>query len=101
MISYFYFDLTGEKLPDPDDITDNDKGKWKEYVYGTPFDYFTKKTQKRILDSYLIDRLFQFGIIVEGDSEETAIDIICQALRIDKNREGLCIIQEVKIIWLA
>jgi hypothetical protein len=89
MLSYFVYDLTGEKLYDPDDIMDgNGHGQWKSRVYGDPFDYTSKKTQKRILDTFLIDRPFRVGIIFEGDAEQVVIEAIIKALRIDKERDG-------------
>lgn len=88
MISYFIYELTGEKLPEPDDIVDGTNGKWKREIYGEPFDYASKKTQKHILDSILVYRPFLIGIIFEGKSEQRAIELILNALRIDKERNG-------------
>lgn len=57
-------------------------------IYGEPFDYASKKTQKHILDSILVYRPFQIGIIFEGKSEQRAIELILHALRIDTERDG-------------
>jgi len=89
ILFYFIFDLTGEKMYEPDDIMDgNGHGQWKNQVYGDPFDYATKKTQKRILDMFLIERPFRVGIVFEGDTEQLVIESILNSLRIDKEREG-------------
>jgi hypothetical protein len=89
MLSQFIYELTGEKMYEPDDVMDsNGHGQWKYHIYGDPFDYTTTKTQKKILDAFLIDRLFRAGIIFEGDTEQAAIESILNALRIDKQRDG-------------
>lgn len=89
LLSYFIYELTGEKMYEPDDIMDGNRhGEWKNRVYGDPFDYTTKKTQKRILDTFLVDRPFRAGIIFEGDTERVVIESILDALRIDKERDG-------------
>ena len=89
MIGNFIFDITGQKMLDPDDITDGGiNGKWKEKIYGFNFDYTTKRTRQALLDTYLIDRSFRFGIIFEGSTEETVIDLLLKSLHIDKTRDG-------------
>jgi hypothetical protein len=89
ILSYFIFDLTGEKMYEPDDIMDgNGHGMWKSRVYGDPFDYTTKQTRIRILDTFLIERPFRAGIIFEGDTEQVVIESILNALRVDKERDG-------------
>lgn len=108
MISYFIYELTGEKLSEPDDIVDGTNGKWKREIYGEPFDYASKKTQKHILDSILVYRPFLTGIIFEGKSEQRAIELILNALRIDKERDGFFlfdaegqknIVQNLKLLY--
>jgi hypothetical protein len=89
MVYYFIYDLTGEKMYEPDDIMNgNGHGQWKSRVYGDPFDYTTKKTQKRILDIFLIDRPFRAGIVFEGDTEQVVIESILTALRVNKEKDG-------------
>jgi len=89
MLANFIYDLTGERVLKPDDIIDgNGYGAWKKGIYGDPFDYTTKKTQKSILDKFLVDRPFRAGIIFEGETEKVVIDEILRALRVNKERDG-------------
>lgn len=88
MVSYFIYDLTQEKMLDPDDITEGLHGTWKLNIYGRPFDYRTIKTRDSILDNYLIDRPFRLAIVVEGVTEERVIELITSALYIDLERDG-------------
>ena len=89
MIGNFIFDITGQKMLDPDDVTDGGiNGKWKEKIYGFNFDYTTKRTRQALLDTYLRDCPFRFGIIFEGSTEETVIDFLLKSLHIDKIRDG-------------
>lgn len=90
MLYNFIYDLSGEKMHEPDDIMDaNGHGAWKKHVYGKPFNYKTKKTQKEILDVFLINRPFRAGLVFEGETEQTVIQSILNALGIDKSRSGL------------
>ena len=88
MISYFIFDLTGYKMPDPDDIHDSELGKWKERKFGAPFDYTAKKTQNQLRKFYLIERPIELVIVVEGETEEKVIELILQARGVDLERDG-------------
>lgn len=90
MLYKFILDLSGEKMFEPDDIMDgNGHGAWKKDVYGSPFNYNTRKTQKNILDIFLINRQFRAGIVFEGDTEEIVIESILRALDVDKKKDGL------------
>jgi hypothetical protein len=60
----------------------------RAHGFRSPFDYSTKRTQKRILDAFLIDRPFRAGIIFEENTEQEIIESILHALRIDKERDG-------------
>ena len=92
MLANFIYDQTGEKMHEPDDIMDGDgHGAWKKQVYGDPFDYTTIKTQKEILDKFLIDRPFRAGIIFEGETEKIVIESILKSLRVNKERDGFFI----------
>ena len=89
MLANFIYDLTGERVLKPDDIIDgNGYGAWKKGIYGDPFDYTTKKTQKSILDKFLVDRPFRTGFIFEGETEKIVIAEILRALRVNKERDG-------------
>jgi hypothetical protein len=89
MLAHFIYDLTGEKMHEPDDIMDgNNHGEWKKDIYGYPFDYSTKKTQKNILDTFLVDRSYKAGIVFEGETEKLVIESVLKALRISKERDG-------------
>ena len=56
MVAFYIYDLTKEKMLDPDDYLDGVEGKWKTDIYGKPFNYQSKETRIRILDNYLINR---------------------------------------------
>jgi len=88
MIASFIYDLTGKKISDPDDIHDGEKGKWKERIFGKPFDYTTKKTQNQILKYFLIDRPYELVFLVEGETEETVLELILQARDVDLEKDG-------------
>lgn len=79
MLTGFIFDLSGKNMPEPDDIISYDSGKWKNRVFGDPFDYASKKTQNQILKYFLIDRPIELVIIVEGETEERVIELILEA----------------------
>lgn len=91
MLSFFIFDLSGEQVYEPDEIMDSMHGQWKTKIFGSPFDYTTKKTQKNILDYFLIDRPFKLGIVFEGETEEVVIEAILKSLHVDKYRDGFFI----------
>lgn len=88
MLGNFILDLTGDKMLDPDDLRDGRHGTWKPRIYGEPFDYTTKKTQKNILDRFLIERPFKLGIVLEGETEEHVINLILDAIYVDNKRSG-------------
>ena len=83
MLSRFMHDLTGRQILDADDVIDSQEGKWKERVFGQPFDYNSKKTQNQILNYFLQDRPF-----VEGQTEEKVIELILEARGVDLERDG-------------
>jgi hypothetical protein len=89
MVSFFIFDLTKEKMPDPDDVMDEGKGEWKRKIYGDPFDYESKQTQLRIFDNFLIDRPYRIALIYEGDTEDIVIKMIFDALYVNHERDGV------------
>ena len=75
-------------MPEPDDVCRSDNGKWKERIYGDPFDYNTKKTQSQILKYFLVDRPIEIVIIVEGETEEKVIELILEARGVDRESDG-------------
>jgi hypothetical protein len=89
MVAFFIYDLTTEKMFDPDDVIDEQKGKWKREKYGEPFDYETKTIQHKILDNFLIDRPYMMALVYEGDTEDGVIKMIFDALYVDPERDGL------------
>lgn len=91
MISNFIYELTGEKMLDPDDTNNGTRGEWKKKIYDNPFDYDSRKTRNNILDNYLSSRPFRLILVVEGDTEETIINLILEALAIDPDRDGFII----------
>ena len=88
MVGQFILDISHKKMPEPDDVCRSDGGKWKERIYGEPFDYDTKKTQNQILKYFLVDRPIELVIIVEGETEEKVIELILEARGVDRERDG-------------
>lgn len=64
-------------------------GTWKPKIYGDPFDYNNKQTQKRILDNYLVTRPYRIALIYEGDTEDFVVKSIFDALYVDQDRDGI------------
>jgi hypothetical protein len=91
MLHFFIYDLTKEKIPDPDDINDNTRGEWKKEIYSNPFDYDSRKTRNIILDSYLSSRSFRLILVLEGKTEEIVVNLILEALAINPDRDGFII----------
>ena len=89
MVALFIYDLTKEKMPDPDDQMDGSGGTWKSEIYGEPFDYNNKQSQKRILDNYLIRRPYRIALVYEGDTENFVIRSIFDALDVDHDNSGI------------
>jgi hypothetical protein len=88
MLASFIYDLSGEKILDPDDILDGEGGSWKVRIFGEPFDYTTKKTQNQILKYFLIDRPYELVFLVEGETEEKVIELILKARGVDLEKDG-------------
>jgi Overcoming lysogenization defect protein-like, TOPRIM domain len=88
MAGQFILDISHKKMLEPDDVCRGDGGKWKERIYGEPFDYDTKKTQNQILKHFLVDRPIELVIIVEGETEEKVIELILEARGVDRERDG-------------
>ena len=88
MVGQFIWDISHKKMPEPDEVFISDGGKWKERIYGEPFDYDTKKTQNQILKYFLIDRQVELVIIVEGETEEKVIELILEARGVDREKDG-------------
>lgn len=89
MVAFYIYDLTKEKMLDPDDYLDGVEGKWKTDIYGEPFNYQSKETRIRILDNYLINRPFQIALIYEGETEDYVIHEIFKVLNIDEDSDGV------------
>jgi hypothetical protein len=88
MVGQFIWDISHKKMPEPDDVCRSDSGKWKERIYGDPFDYNTKKTQSQILKYFLVDMPIELVIIVEGETEEKVIELILEARGVDRESDG-------------
>lgn len=86
MVQDFIKDEFDEEVSPPDDLGDD---KWHERIFGSPFDYDTKKTQKAVLDYYLIYPPQKVAIVYEGATEEYVINRILKALRIYLPTSGL------------
>ena len=88
MLASFIYDLSGKKVPDPDDILDSQKGRWKSRIFGEPFDYTIKRTQNQILKYFLWDRPFELVFVVEGQTEEKVIELILEARGVNLVKDG-------------
>jgi Overcoming lysogenization defect protein-like, TOPRIM domain len=88
MLANFIYDLSGNKVPDPEYVLDSQKGKWKGEIFGKPFDYTTKRTQNQILNYFLWDRPFELVLVVEGQTEEKVIELILEARDVDLEKDG-------------
>lgn len=48
MVAFYIYDLTKEKMLDPDDYLDGVEGKWKTDIYGKPFNYQSRDTNQNL-----------------------------------------------------
>ena len=92
MLAQFLYDLTGEKMDEPDLLFDSTSGEWKKDVYSNPFDYATRKTQRGIIRKFVGDPTTRLFILVEGDTEEKVIKKIFERLHISITDDGIHII---------
>ena len=86
LVSRFIKEHFNEAMLEPDDLGNDG---WKERVFGTPFDYNSKKTQKLILDHFLFLRPPRVAIVYEGSTEDKIIKKIIDALFIYLPTSGL------------
>jgi hypothetical protein len=91
MVSHFIYEITGEKMLDPDDSSEGSRGKWTTKIYGAPFDYSSRKTRNNILDNYLAVRQFRLILVVEGQTETAIINKLLEVLGICPDRAGLIV----------
>ena len=96
MLAYFLKDL-GEEVTEPDDLMGGMRGSWKTSRYGDPFDYSKPEVRKAILDDYLQEPSPRLIILCEGETEETVINQILEALDWDTLRQGLTLINYRKM----
>ena len=96
MLAYFLKDLK-EEVTEPDDLMGGIKGSWKTSRYGDPFDYSRPEVRKAILDEYLQEPSPRLIILCEGETEETVINQILEALHWDTRRQGLTLINYRKM----
>jgi len=88
MVAYAIEDASGEKVPAPDDFVIRGSN-WKKMLFGDNFDYNSNETRTKILDYYLKDRQILNTLILEGDTEEFAVEGLLQALQISPEQAGL------------
>jgi hypothetical protein len=86
MVEDFIKDEFNEDVLSPDDLGNDN---WHERIFGSPFDYDSKKTQNAILDFYMIYPPQKVAIVYEGATEEYVINRILSALRIYLPTSGL------------
>ena len=91
ILNFFLRDSTKEEQPDPDDIVDGRRGEWKDGYYGKKFDYKDPDIRKRIISDYLNVPIPKVVLLIEGDTEETVIDILMNAFGIVPENEGIAI----------
>ena len=92
MLAQFLYELTGEKMDEPDLFFDSTGGEWKKDVYSNPFDYATRKTQRGIISKFVGDHTTRLFILVEGGTEEKVIKKIFERLNISITDDGIHII---------
>jgi hypothetical protein len=92
ILNFFLKDLTEKEQPEPDDIIDGRRGKWKDDYYGRKFKYEDKDIQKRIISDYLYVSIPKVVLLVEGDTEEISIPILMNALGIVPEIAGIHIV---------
>jgi len=85
MVSNFIEDHFKEKTVAPDCLG----GDWHARIFGEPFDYDSKKTQKAILDYYLFYPPIKVAILFEGSTENYVIKKIIESLNIFMPKSGL------------
>lgn len=91
ILNLFLLDLTDEEQPDPDDLVDGRRGKWKDKYYGRKFSYKDQDIQKKIISDHLNVPIPRVVLLIEGDSEEMAIGILMNALGIVPENKGIAI----------
>lgn len=91
ILNFFLKDLTKEEQPDPDDIVDGRRGKWKDRYYGKKFDYKDPDIQKKIISDYLNVPIPKVVLLIEGYTEERVIALLMNAFGIVPEYEGIAI----------
>ncbi len=91
MIAQFIYDLTHEKMPEPDTIFDLSDGTWKEGKYSKPFDYSTRKTQRGIIKFFVRNTTTRIFVLVEGSTEKKIIEKICKQFGVNSD-DGITIV---------
>lgn len=94
MMRHFIYDLTKEKMPEPDELTDV---TWKDRVFANKvkhkkFRYENPTIRKTVLDDFLTETFVSLAIIYEGKTEEYAITSILKALNVSLDKDGLQLI---------
>jgi hypothetical protein len=91
ILNFFLKDLTGEEQPEPDDIVDGRRGRWKDSYYGMKFDYRNEKIRRKIVSDYLYVTIPKVVLLVEGESEETAINVLMGGFGRVPEQDGIAI----------
>ena len=91
MIALFLYDLTGERAQDPDLFFDGRNGEWKKDVYSNPFDYGTRKTQRKIINRFVADPTTKLYLLVEGVTEKKVIGKIFKSWGISMEDDGIIV----------
>lgn len=89
MMAWFLYDLTGEKMKEPDLFFDAREGRWKTDVYSDPFDYKTRKTQRAIIQRFLGTPTTRLYLVIEGETEQYVIEKIFEKLGISTQDDGI------------
>jgi len=91
ILNYFLKDLTGVDQPEPDDIVDGRHGEWKSKYYGRKFSYKDEEIRRKIVSDYLHVTIPKVVLLVEGDTEETAINLLMEGFGRVPEQEGIAI----------
>jgi hypothetical protein len=91
MLRDFYYDLTGELLPQPDEMYDVSDGSWRERIYGHgPTLRYTRADLRAELQRHgLYPHLVH--LVVEGESEKLLFEALVSAYGFEPSERGVSI----------
>ena len=100
MVAHLIYDVTKEKMTDPDDLFDGTEGSWKPDHYGNPFGYNNPETRLQIRNAYFINKPSFIAIVFEGTTEQVVIEKIFGLFMKDHEEKGISSIMPKDLeIW--